>query len=69
VPKASGPVAYAKDDVRHLRASREKLTADLKEANLLHVFELEMRLTPIVAHMEAAGFHVEIGRMRDACLA
>ena len=54
---------YALIDVRHLLALRAKLAELLAAAGLAHVFELEMRLIPIVARMEARGFSVDAGRL------
>ena len=56
---------YALDDVRHLLALRAKLAELLAAAGLVHIFELEMRLIPVVARMEARGFSVDAGRLRE----
>ena len=56
---------YASGDVRHLFALRAELAGFLATAGLAHVFELEMRLIPIVAQMEARGFSVDAGRLRE----
>lgn len=64
LPLAPEQLKYASDDVRHLPALREKLENALGDARLTQVFELEMRLIPVVARMEAQGFAIDVDKLR-----
>jgi DNA polymerase-1 len=58
-------IAYAHDDVRYLHALEAKLCAELKAAGLWEVFQLEMRLIPIVIEMEHHGFTVDRAKLNS----
>ena len=58
-------LAYAQDDVRYLHALEAKLRTELKAAGLWEVFELEMRLIPIVIEMEHHGFRVDRSKLEE----
>jgi DNA polymerase-1 len=49
---------YASEDVRYLLDLANVLTAELKRANLWNVFELEMKLLPLVIEMQHHGMPV-----------
>jgi len=56
-------IAYARDDVRYLHQLEATLRAELENARLEEIFELEMRLVPIVVAMEEHGFPVDRARL------
>jgi DNA polymerase I-like protein with 3'-5' exonuclease and polymerase domains len=65
-------LAYAHDDVRHLHKLEATLRAELENAQLQEVFELEMNLIPIVVAMEHHGFAVDrtkLAQMRTSAAA
>ena len=55
----AGQMEYAVEDVVYLHDLAEKLRTDLENAGLSHIFELEMRLLPVVLKMERTGFAVD----------
>jgi DNA polymerase I-like protein with 3'-5' exonuclease and polymerase domains len=55
---------YARDDVRYLHRLRRILSLALAEADLTHVFSLEMALLPIITRMELHGFAVDLDRLK-----
>jgi putative DNA primase/helicase len=56
-------LAYARNDVVHLPKLKELLTIELEKAELTKVFELEMRLLPILVDIKLAGIHVDRDRL------
>jgi DNA polymerase I len=60
----AGQLQYARDDVRYLLRLRAVLVSALTQADLLHVFALEMALLPIITRMELHGFAVDVDRLK-----
>jgi DNA polymerase-1 len=58
-------IAYAHDDVRYLHRLEAILAIELKLSGLEEVFELEMKLVPIVVAMEEHGFAVDRARLQS----
>jgi DNA polymerase I-like protein with 3'-5' exonuclease and polymerase domains len=56
-------LAYARDDVIHLAALKEVLQKELETAELGKVFELEMRLLPVLVDVKLAGIHIDRDRL------
>jgi DNA polymerase I len=57
-------VAYAANDVAHLHNLRDQLEINLQAMDLMQVFELEMRLVPIVLGMQAYGMPVCVKKLQ-----
>jgi DNA polymerase I-like protein with 3'-5' exonuclease and polymerase domains len=55
---------YVRDDVRYLHRLRLLLASVLAEEDLTHVFDLEMRLLPIITRMELCGFAVNVDKLK-----
>ena len=60
-----GQLTYARDDVRHLHALEAKLASELKAAGLEAVFELEMKLIPLIVKMEDHGFAIDCAKLEE----
>jgi DNA polymerase I-like protein with 3'-5' exonuclease and polymerase domains len=60
----AGQLQYARDDVRYLHRLRLALISELAQADLTHVFALEMALLPIITRMELHGFAVDVDRLK-----
>jgi DNA polymerase I-like protein with 3'-5' exonuclease and polymerase domains len=62
-------IAYVKNDVRYLHKLEAKLRAELELSQLEEVFELEMKLIPIVVAMEYQGFAIDRDKLQQMRIA